>query len=325
MTSLTSELNLEDYRGKHILVTGSSGYLANNLIHTLKNIECQITRVARSGKILTLVEGKCKVRDIIGDLTTPTLWQQVLPGVDIVFHFAGQANIVQANQTPVTDIQHSIIPLLQLLCSARDMQIKPHVVLASSVSIYGYRDAGLITEEDNNQPHTIYDLHKLSCESYLQYFIQHGFVSGCSLRLSNVYGPGIQSNQHYQGLINHAIYCGLQREPLPIYDGGLSERDYLYLNDATRAFLAAGLLPNKVNGQTFIISSGISYTVASIIDKVIHGLQQVRNITATSQNLQTPQPKTQHFRSHSAKFYAATGWQATTSIEEGIASTIAAQ
>ena len=78
MTSITSELKLEDYRNKRILITGSSGYLANNLLHMLNNVECHITRVASSGKILTLVNGACKVEDVIGDLTQENLWQHVL-------------------------------------------------------------------------------------------------------------------------------------------------------------------------------------------------------------------------------------------------------
>lgn len=326
MINITPELSLEAYRGKHILVTGSTGYLANNLIHMLKEVECQITRVARSGKILTLVEGKCNVQDIIGDLTTPILWQQVLPKIDVVFHFAGQANIVQANQMPVEDIQHSIIPFLRLLDTCRQMQHKPHVVLASSVSLYGYPSQLPIDESFLDKPQTIYDLHKLHCEEYLQYFIKNKHITGCSLRLSNVYGPGIHAGKFYNGLINHAIYCGLQHEPIPIQGNGSSERDYVYLDDVSRAFLAAGLLPEKVNDQVYIVSSNQSHNVNQVIEKVLHGLHTVRGIHAETKTVETNvNSSARDFRGNSSKFYRATGWEPQIDLEQGINLTIAAQ
>ncbi|MFN7097276.1 MAG: NAD-dependent epimerase/dehydratase family protein [Gammaproteobacteria bacterium] len=326
MTTITPEISLDAYAGKRILVTGSTGYLANNLIHMLKEVACQITRVARSGKILTLVEGKCNVLDIIGDLTTPGLWQQVLPHIDVVFHFAGQANIMQANQMPVEDIQHSIIPLLRLLDTCRQMQLKPHVVLASSVSLYGFPTSLPVDESCADKPQTIYDLHKLHCEEYLHYFIKQQHITGCNLRLSNVYGPGVHAGKFYNGLINHAIYCGMQREAIPIYGNGESTRDYLYLDDVSRAFLAAGFLTEKVNGQTYIISSSKSYSVNTVVEKILNGLSSIRGIHAETNTFEpTHHNQARDFRGTSAKFYQATGWEPQIDLEQGINLTIAAQ
>ncbi|MBY0544219.1 MAG: NAD(P)-dependent oxidoreductase [Gammaproteobacteria bacterium] len=325
MTFITPELPLEAYRGKHILVTGSTGYLANSLIHLLKNVDCKITRVARSGKILTLLEGQCKIFDIISDLTNPALWQQILPSIDLVFHFAGQANIVQANEAPAEDIQHSIIPLLQLLDGCRKMALKPHVVLASSVSLYGYPNTPETDETYPDKPQSIYDLHKLHCEEYLRYFIKHHELTGCALRLGNVYGPGVHTNQFYHGLINYAIYCGLQHEPIPLHSDGESSRDYLYLDDASRAFLAAGLLPQKVNDQTYIVSSGADYTTQVIIEKVKKELQNSRGISLETTKTEIEiAAQIRHFRGSYAKFYQATGWEPLTTVEQGITQTIAA-
>ncbi|NNM58258.1 MAG: NAD-dependent epimerase/dehydratase family protein [Legionellales bacterium] len=323
---ITSELLLEDYRNKRILVTGSTGYLANNLIHMLKNVECQITRLARSGKILTLVEGKANVIDVIGDMTDPQLLKQILPQVDILFHFAGQSNISQANIAPAEDIRHSILPLLQLLDGCRQLSHRPHVVLASSVSLYGYPAELPVDENYHDKPQTIYDLHKLHCEQYLRYFSENKHITGCILRLCNIYGPGIDAHQFYNGLINYAIYCGLQRENIPIHGHGESQRDYLYLDDASRAFLAAGLIPDKVNNQTYIVSSGVSYTINAVIEKVRASLLEHRGIhveTITT-DIETPS-QIRDFRGNFTKFYQATGWMPTVNLEQGINQTIAMQ
>jgi UDP-glucose 4-epimerase len=316
---------IQQYRGKHILVTGSTGYLANNLIHMLKQVECHITRVARTGKILTLVNGACNVEDIIGDITQPELWQKVLPKVDIVFHFAGQSNITQANNAPAEDIPRSIIPLVLLLDTSRKMNLHPHVVLSSSVSLYGNPAVLPVDESCADDPQTIYDIHKLQCEQYLSYFIKQQTVTGCSLRLSNVYGPGIQAGRDNSGLINHAIYTAIEHEPIHIHGKGENIRDYLYLDDATRAFLAAGLCPTTVNGQRLIVSTGQQYSVQQVIDKVTTALKELRGIHAqVDYGATTADTDTRHFCGNAERFRQATGWQPHTSLDEGIALTIKA-
>lgn len=328
MTFITSELKLDNYRHKRILITGSNGYLANNLLHMLKDVECHITRIASSGKILTLVNGACKVEDVIGDLTQETLWQQVLPHTDIIFHFAGQSNIVQANQEPVADIQRSITPLLLLLETCRKHALQPHIILASNVSLYGNPHKLPVDETFPNQPQSIYDLHKLHCEEYLHYFIGKGYVRGCSLRLTNVYGPGIQaSGKINAGLINHAIRRGIEHEPILIHGEGESQRDYLYLDDVSRAFLAAGLVPEKVNNQRFIISNNHSYTVNQVVEKIVASLANLHGLHAEvkSGDGNETASEQRHFCGNSAKFYQATGWQPTVSLDEGIERTIKAQ
>ncbi len=161
---------------------------------------------------------------------------------------------------------------------------------------------------------------------YLRYFIKHNYITGCILRLCNIYGPGVDAHQFYNGLINHAIYCGLQRVNIPIHGSGKSQRDYLYIDDASRAFLAAGLVPDKVNNQTYIISSGISYSINAVIEKIQESLANNRGIRVdtTTINAETPS-QSRDFQGNSAKFYRATGWTPAISLEQGINQTIITQ
>lgn len=323
MTDITP-LDLAPYQGKHLLVTGSSGYLANNLIEQLKGIDCTITRVARHGKILTLNQGQSHIHDVIGDLNTRDFWMPLLSSVDIVFHFAGQANVTQANLYPIDDIQHSIMPLLQLLETCRYGGYHPHVILASSVSLYGYSEQPF-DESTPNQPQTIYDIHKSHAENYLAYYIACGFVTGCCLRLTNVYGPSLHSNKSYQGLINQAIYAAFQHEPIIIHGDGLNERDYLYLEDATQAFLVAGLHASVVNKQTYIIASGQAYSVNQIVDEILAQLHALRGMIPVIERQATSDENRTRFLTNTDRFYQATGWQPRVTIQDGIALTIKAQ
>jgi nucleoside-diphosphate-sugar epimerase len=57
------------YANKRILVTGASGYLATNLIRWLKEINCIVIRMSRSGR-LSSIKGHANIVDVTGDICT---------------------------------------------------------------------------------------------------------------------------------------------------------------------------------------------------------------------------------------------------------------
>lgn len=46
------------FERRRILVTGASGYLATNLIHSVKDIDCTIVRLSKSSKFLPVKGGQ---------------------------------------------------------------------------------------------------------------------------------------------------------------------------------------------------------------------------------------------------------------------------
>lgn len=322
---LTKTLSTDNYRGKRILVTGSSGYLANNLINLLSNVECEITRVARSGAILSLVQGACRVTDIITDLADEHNWQQALKNIDIVFHFAAQTNIADANEHPIEDRNLNVLPLLAMLETCRKQNYRPMIVLASTVSIYGIAEKLPVDETYPDQPMTIYDLHKLQCEQYLQHYIQQGYVLGTTLRLANVYGPGVHSSTYGRGILNKMVKQALSNEPLTLYGNGDCYRDYIYIDDVSSAFLVAGLNPHVVNGKTYIIASGQAFTASEIAEKVSEFTKQnTGKSIAIHREAMTENSDQRNFAGNITSFCQDTAWQPCIDLNTGIMQTIKA-
>lgn len=323
---LSEQFSTEDYRGKHILVTGSSGYLANNLINFLKDVECKITRVSRTGAILSLIDGKCKITDIITDIEDERTWQQILPDVDIIMHFAAQTNTAEADANPIEDRNHNVLPLLTLLECCRKYGHKPLVLLASTVSIYGLPETLPVDESFPDQPLSMYEIHKLQCEQYLDYYIYHGYIKGAALRLANVYGPGVKTTKANRGIINVMVKKAISGDPLTIYDNGEFYRDYVYVDDVSRAFLVAGLQSDTVNGKRFIIANGNAYNLNQAAELIAADVGKRTNKSIAIEHIEMPASASildsRNFHGDISAFSQATGWKPEVDLEEGIKLTI---
>jgi len=323
---LSQQFTTDDYRSKHILVTGSSGYLANNLISFLKDVECKITRVSKSGAILSLIEGKCKVEDIITDIEDEITWQQILPKVDIIMHFAAQTNVAEADANPISDRNHNVLPLLTLLECCRKFGHKPTILLASTVSIFGLPEKLPVDESFPDQPLSMYEIHKLQCEQYLNYYSYHGYIQGASLRLANVYGAGVKASLANRGIINVMAKKAIHGEPLTIYDNGEFYRDYIYIDDVSRAFLLAGLQPDNVNGKHFIIANSHAYNLNQAAELISAEVQKRLKKSIDIQHVDIPESASildkRNFQGNITAFSNATGWKPEVDFEQGIALTV---
>jgi UDP-glucose 4-epimerase len=316
------------YQGQRILVTGSSGYLANNLINALKDINCHITRLSRTGEILSLINGQCEITDIITDIEDEKIWQQILPTIDIIFHFAAQTNIQKANECPIEDRNSNVLPLLSLLETCRKKNHHPIIILASTVCIVGNVQDLPINEAVIDNPPTMYELHKLQCEQYLKYYISKNYVKGAALRLSNVYGPGVKDAMTERGFLNTMIRRAITSEPITIHGEGDFYRDYIYIDDVSTAFLTAASQIDKINGQHVIVAHGASTTIKTVAEMVaeqvgnyLHKPIQITYIPFPENA--SPMDKRQ-FQADIRLFSSITGWQPTVSLEKGISLTLQA-
>ncbi len=320
--------DLHAYAGKRIVVTGSSGYLANQLIHKLCQQRCHITRVASSGAVLSLVQGECELDDVIGDLTSLVFWEPILPAADIVFHFAGRANIALANQDPLDDLHYNVLPLLTLLEACKRYGRKPTIILASTVSVYGASQTLPVTEQTHIEPRSIYDLHKWQSEHYLRYYVELGWVHGVALRLANVYGPDVRPGSQAYGVINRFITQALRDEPISLYEPGTAKRDYIYVDDLAHAFLQAGVLGDKLAGQVLNVASGQAYSTEIIAEKVKMHVGELIGRAPVIERLPAPiaaqTGTTRHLSVDISAITRALGWQPQVDIDTGIALTLAA-
>lgn len=316
------------YSGKNILVTGGMGYLATNLVALLEGIDCSIVLLDLTDGAVMSPDGSAKIQCVVGDVRERPVWEQVLGGIDVVFHFAAQTSAYAANQDPFSDLDINVKPLLHLLEVSRHQSPHPIVLFSSTVTIAGIPARLPVDETHPDSPLTIYDVHKLMAEQYLKLYARLGIVKGAILRLANVYGPGPASSRSDRGVLNQMVRKALDGESLTVYRPGDRLRDYVYVEDVALAFVQAAGNIDELNSEHFLIGSGQGHTIGEAIDLVAERVALRTGIHAPVVYVDPPAElspiEDRDFVADSRHFSQRTGWQACCSLAEGIDRTVEA-
>jgi len=219
------------------------------------------------------------------------------------------------------DLQANVVPMLYLLETCRDRKLNPIILFSGTVTQAGLVESLPVDETGRDLPITIYDMHKLMAEEYLELYCRKKIVRGATLRLANVYGPGPSGNSG-RGVLNRMIQKALDGESLTIYGKGECVRDYVYIDDVISAFLTAAQNIDTLSGKHFIIASGQGHTIAQAIHLVadqaaIRTKQRVEVIHIQPPSEMSP-IETRNFVANTGQFEQATGWKSQYTLLEGL-------
>lgn len=313
------------FKGKRILITGSSGYIASNLIHTLKDFDCTLVRLDRR-TMPPVYPGRSEIVDITGDIQDSRVFEPALRDVDIVFHFAGQTSLYSAEDRPIDDLKVNVLPMLYLLETCRKTARQPTILFSGTATEVGIPSSLPVDETHRDRPISIYDIHKLMAENYLIYYAQKEFIRGAVLRLANVYGPGPESSSADRGVLNMMIRRALAGEPLNIYGTGEYLRDYIYVEDVVQAFIEAAVHIDRVSGKYFVIGSGEGKTLKKAVKLVAEKAALKTGKKVQIKHIDPPSPlhpiEFRNFIADPQRFFQATGFKIKYSLIEGIDRTI---
>jgi len=313
------------FAGKKILLTGASGYLATDLTHALKDIACTLVRVSGSNTLLP-IDGVAKVFDIKGNIRERDVWEAALEDIDIVYHLAAQTSAYVATENPVEDFKGNVLPMLNLLEVCKKKDKRPIILFAGTVTEVGLPVSLPVDETQQDNPVTIYDLHKLMAENYLKYYSQQEGIRGTTLRLSNVYGPGPKSSSNDRAVLNIMMRKALAGEPLTVYGHGDFLRDYIYIEDVTSAFLRAAISIERLNGKHFVLGSGEGHTIADAFNLVADRVAVKTGKRVPVQHIAPPgvllSIEHRNFVADTGRFSSAAGWTACYSLHDGIDKTL---
>jgi UDP-glucose 4-epimerase len=247
-----------------VLVTGGAGFIGSHVTDAFLGRGDEVAVVddfsrGQAGRLDSRVTvHKLSITDA-GSLTS--LVQASRP--DLICHLAAQIDVRVSVADPAEDAEANVVGTVNVLEAARAAGAR--VIFASSGgALYG-RDAAIPSPEDAlTLPESPYGIAKLCAEHYIGLYNRLHGTRHSVLRLANVYGPR-QDPAGEAGVI--AVFCArvlAGQEPL-VYGDGTQTRDYVYVGDVVRAFVAAagGSRPGTWN-----VGTGTETTVLDLISVI---------------------------------------------------------
>jgi UDP-glucose 4-epimerase len=236
-----------------VLVTGGSGFIGRRLVKALLGTGAEVT-------VADLREPAGPgVRPVVGDLRDPSVAARaVSPGTDAIFHLAAITSVLKSLDDPAGTYATNVAATASLLELARTHGVKSFL-LASTNAVVGDVGRSVITERSPLRPLTPYGATKAAGEMLVNCYSAAYGVTGCSLRFSNVYGPGMQEKDSFVPRLMRAARDG---HGVQIYGDGTQVRDLIHVDDIVAALLLAWR-----TGHTgpVIVGAGESVTVNDIV------------------------------------------------------------
>lgn len=275
------------WTGKRALVTGAFGFVGGHLTRALHAAGAQVgaldcdTRPVHGSQIdLAGLRGKVEI--IEADITHHLRMRQVVHegGYDFIFHLAAGATTVEkAMQDPYATILANTMGYVNLAEASRLLPVnqRPVLLYSSTDKVYGESEE-LPYDEEKSQLRGVgvYDAAKLAADIFSGTYHQALGLETIVLRMCNLFGP-YDFNTDYR-LIPKAMRNIFRSHDAPeLYFGSLQHhRDYLYVEDAARAFMDLAREP-KCRGHVFNLP-GVHYSATPEI------LRDVVDMVATMQD-----------------------------------------
>jgi UDP-glucose 4-epimerase len=182
------------------------------------------------------------------------------------------------------------------------------LVYAASSSCYGVPDIYPTPEGAAINPRYPYALTKYLGEQTLLHWGEVYDIPVTSLRLFNVYGPRARTSGTYGAVFGVFLAQKLGGKPLTIVGDGTQTRDFTYVTDVVRAFLAAA--ERGRNGAIYNVGSGATVSVNRLAELI--GAERVAHIP------KRPGEPDCTF-ADTTRITAELGWKAEIPIEAGVA------
>ena len=300
------------------LVTGGAGFIGSHLVEGLvrRGHEVRVFDNLSTGSLDNLAPVRDAVEVVIGDLRDDEAVNRAVEGVEVVFHQAADPSVPRSISHPRDCYDINVLGTLNLLAAARDAGCR-RVVFASSCAVYGNDPRQPKSEELPPAPESPYASSKLAGEELCQVFTRVYGLEAVALRYFNVYGPRQSPDGPYASVIPRFI-ADLRGGARPcVFGDGEQTRDFIFVGDVVEANLRAATADEAV-GEVVNVGSGRSTSLNTLLT-VLAPL--IGNTVEPIYEAERP-GDVRHSLAETSKARRLLGFEAQTSLAEGLAQTV---
>jgi UDP-glucose 4-epimerase len=226
-----------------------------------------------------------------------------------MIHFAGIGDIVPSIEQPVKYMEVNAQGTVKALEAARAAGVEKMVYAASS-SCYGLADTP--TRENHPiRPQYPYALSKNMGEQACFHWHKVYGLPVNSIRIFNAYGTRSRTSGAYGAVFGVFLKQKLESKPFTVVGDGTQRRDFLYVTDVAKAFLAAAETDRV--GEVWNLGAGNPQSVNRLVELLqgdeVHIPKRPGEPDCTWADI--------------SKITAELGWKPQVSLEEGVGRVLA--
>ena len=233
---------------KRILITGGSGFLGGHVAEKLikEGYFCYIIDI-HEPKYLKIY--KKKYSYIKGKISDRKLISKIIKKVDIVYHFAAEADIGTSRNSIMHTIKLNLFDTVELLNLCAKNKIE-RFIFASSIYVFSEQGG-------------IYRSTKQASEILIENFKEELGLDYTILRYGSLYGTRANNfNWIYKVINNIKRNMVITRE-----SNGFEKRRYINVEDA--AFASIKILDKKFKNKHVLLTGNKEFSIRQILNKII--------------------------------------------------------
>jgi UDP-glucose 4-epimerase len=304
-------------KNKRVLITGGAGLVGSHIADLLVKEEVAEIIILDNftrGQMANLAWAKEHGPLVLirGDIRDLKLLDEVMQGVDLVFHQAA-IRITQCAAEPRLALEVMADGTFNVLEAAVKAGVK-RVVAASSASVYGMAEQ--FPTAESHHPYgnrTLYGATKIFNEALLRSFYDMYGLDYVALRYFNVYGPRMDIYGVYTEVLIRWMERITAGQPPLIFGDGTQTMDFVYIKDIARSNILAA--KSDVTDEVFNVASGVE----SSLNDLAYSLAKVMGSDLKPEyGVERKVNPVQRRLSDVSKARKLIGFEAETSLEDGL-------
>ena len=308
------------FRGARVVVTGGIGLIGSALARRLVELGSNVLLIdnmmpeggANTANIAAIRD---RVQVTVADIRDREVMRHLLTGCDFLFDLAAQTSHLDSMKAPFDDLAINATAQLLLLETCREIAPAIIIVHAGTRQIYGRPRYLPVDEAHPINPTDVNGVNKMAGEAFHLMFHSAYGLDTRSLRLTNVYGPGMRIRDARQNFLGIWLRRVIEGDAFEVW-GGEQRRDMVFVDDAAEAFLAAAVT-SETRGRALNVGGDAPCSLAEIAAAMIAanggGRYELKEFPPERKRIDIGD-----FVTDDRQFRALAGWKPRVSLAEGL-------
>ena len=315
-----SDPRLEGFGDARAVIIGGLGLIGSAIARRLVTLNAEVLLVDSmipeyGGNLANIADIRERLTVNIADIRGGYALRHLLKGRDFLFNLAAQTSHLDSMSAPEEDLAINCTAQLQLLEVCRAVNPRIAIVHAGTRQIYGRPEYLPVDERHPLRPVDVNGVNKMAGEAYHLLFRDVYGIKTRSLRLTNVYGPGMRIKDARQTFLGIWLRRVIEGEPFEVW-GGEQRRDLLYVDDAAEAFLYAAITP-EAEGLALNVGGDEPYSLAALAEAIIEanggGKYEIREFPPERKRIDIGD-----FLTDDSRFRGLSGWSPRIGLADGL-------